>query len=54
MARRLGISVDDLRTLEGTGLHYWETGDLRKYLGALGLRLEMVAIAADGRRELLS
>jgi hypothetical protein len=54
MARHLGITVADLRTLESTELRYWETGELRNYLRALGLQLEIAAVAPDGSREPLS
>jgi hypothetical protein len=54
MALRLRVSVADLRTLEATPLDQWEAVDIRRYVAALGLSLELAAIATDGRREVLS
>ena len=48
MASRLGIPVDDLRTLEGTATDLWEVRDLRRYLKALGYDLSVQAWGATG------
>lgn len=48
MAARLGISPDDLRTLEANPLDLWEVRDLAAYVSALGLKLEIRVFDSSG------
>jgi hypothetical protein len=48
MARRLGIAVADLITLESRSFWFWELDDLRRYIEALGRRLRVVAFDSRG------
>jgi hypothetical protein len=51
MARRLGISVDDVRTLEAISTGLWEVTVLAQYLAALGFTLRVVAVNENGRED---
>lgn len=44
MARKLRVSVQDVRDLEATPLCAWSVGDVRSYVEALGARLRLTAI----------
>lgn len=48
MAARLGVSPDDLRTLEANPLDLWEVRDLAAYLSALDLKLEIRVFDSSG------
>lgn len=48
LSRRLGIAEADAATLETTPLRLLEIGDVERYVGALGCRLDVVAVHIDG------
>jgi hypothetical protein len=48
LARALGIAAADVETLERTPLRLLEIGDVAGYVGALGCRLDVVAVHVDG------
>jgi len=54
MAKRLGVTVDDVRTLEATDLGLWETRVVRSYCAALGHELMLCATRPDGKGEVLT
>lgn len=54
MALRMRLTNHELRALEATPLDQWKVPDLRRYVSALGMTLELAALAPDGRREALS
>jgi hypothetical protein len=51
LANRLGLATADVMYLEQLDLRLWEVDSAAQYLKALGLRLELVAVAQDGTRE---
>jgi hypothetical protein len=48
LCRRLCIAEADAGTLEATPLRLLELGDVERYVGALGCRLDVVAVHIDG------
>lgn len=48
IARRLHVQSEDVATLEATPLRLLEIGDVERYVGALGCRLDVVAVHIDG------
>lgn len=48
LARRLGITRADVETIEGTPLRLLEVDSVRRYVEALGCRLDLVACHIDG------
>lgn len=54
MALRMRLTNHELRELEVNRLETWTVAELQRYVAALGMTLELVALAPDGRREVLS
>jgi hypothetical protein len=54
MAQRLHVTVPDLRALEATPVRLWELGTLTEYAEALGYRVRLIVVRADGHEEELS
>ena len=54
MARRLGVSKEDVLHVEATPLRLQETSSIAEYLAAIEHALELVAVDRLGNRVLLS
>lgn len=54
MAKRLGISVQDLAALERTDLPLWDLSALAQYAAALGFVLKVVAVDSRGIENVLN
>lgn len=48
MASRLGVTFEDVRTLEALDAELWEIKTLREYLAALDLKIHVEAVSRDG------